>query len=303
MEVVVRRGAQRDAILFSAGDNQKFDHQGERRTNADKHRAIGMLLEDEEWSKWPNTRIAAHCGVDEGTVRYQRWKLSELSSEMPRTNGVANVRGFDPNGDLTEPGSRVACTMRAQQGPLTSFTREPSVIYMPHFEVGAIVERDGKTRHADLTLDVDTYLQTYRPCSLSLKVNGSQLQSAGGPLLRFADRPQDAPIIHLNGPLSIRLQMENGLLFVPISYDADGPQRRRWYEEHPPKYEERKLVRGEGSSLFAQLGTPGLGRGTFVAVAAGAVPEDVHAVAEIAFPTKDSKKPPIITRVVLKQRC
>jgi hypothetical protein len=233
------------------------------------------------------------------------WLVLDLASEPTEANGAKNILYVDRkgNGDLTEADNRVTCTMREQQGYITSFTRKPSVIYKPHFEVGAIVERDGKTRHTDLTLEVGEYLQTYRPCSLSLKVNGSQLQLAGGQLLRFADRPQDAPIIHFNGPLAIRLQMDTGVLFVPINYDDDGPKRRQWYDEHPPKYEERKLIRGETSSIYAQLGTPGLGRGTFVALSAGAVPERVHPVAEIAFPAKDPKKEPIISRVVLKQRC
>ena len=233
------------------------------------------------------------------------WLVLDLVSEPWEADGAKNALYVDRNGngDLTDPGARVACTMCKRPGPLTSFCPEPGVTYVPQFKVGAVVERDGKTRHADLTLEVDSYVQDYRPCSLSLKVKGTEVQSAGGSLLRFADRPQDAPIIHFNGPLTIRLQMDTGVLFVPISYDKDGPKRRRWYDEHPPKYEERKLIRGETSALYAQLGTPGLGRGTFVAFSAGAVPEDAHPVAEIAFPTNDSKKPPIISRVVLRQRC
>lgn len=233
------------------------------------------------------------------------WLVLDLVSEPSEANGAKNALYVDRNGngDLTEPGERINCTMQERQGYRTSFSPKPYVTYVPQFKVGAIVERDGKTRHADLTLEVGSYTQDYRPCSLSLKVNGSEMQSAGGQLLRFADRPQDAPIVHFNGPLSLRLQMETGVLHVPISYDDDSPKRRRWYDDHPPKPKERKLIRGESSSLYAQLGTQGLGRGTFVALSAGAVPEDVHPVAEIEFPTKDSKKPPIISRVVLKQRC
>jgi RNA polymerase sigma factor (sigma-70 family) len=232
------------------------------------------------------------------------WLVLDLVSKPSEADAAKNALYVDRkgNGDLTEPGARVACTMRAQQGYITSFTRKPYVTYVPHFEVGAIVERDGKTRHADLTLDVGTYVQDYRPCSLSMKVNGSRLHSAGGQLLRFADRPQDAPIIHFNGPLTMRVNMETGVLHVPISYDDDSPERRRWIEEHPPSYEERKLIRGGSSSLYAQLGTQGLGRGTFVALSADVVPENVHPVAEIEFPTKDPKKPPLISRVVVKQR-
>ncbi len=61
-------------------------------------------------------------------------------------------------------------------------------------------------------------------------------------------------------------------------------------------------MRGGSSSLCAELGTQGLGRGTFVALSADVVPQNVHPVAEIEFPTKDPKKPPLISRLVLKQR-
>jgi hypothetical protein len=233
------------------------------------------------------------------------WLVLDLVSEPSEANGAKNSLYVDRNGngDLTEPGKRVICTMREQQGLQASFSRKPYVIYIPHFKIGAIVERDGKTRHADLTLDVGQYVQDYRPCSLALDVNGRGMQSAGGQLLRFADRPQDAPIIHFNGPLTLRIQQETAVLHVPINYEDDSPKRRRWYDEHPPRYEERKLMRGESSSLYAQLGTQGIGRGTFVALSAGAVPENVHPVAEIEFSTNDPKKPPLISRVVLKQRC
>jgi hypothetical protein len=233
------------------------------------------------------------------------WLVLDLVAEPWEANGAKNFLYVDRNGngDLTEPGERVLCTMLERQGYVTSFSPKPHVTQVPQFKVGAIVERDGKTRHTDLTLEVGSYVQDYRPCSLSLKVNTREMQSAGGQLLRFADRPQDAPIIHFNGPLTLRVCMETGVLHVPISYDVDSPKRRRWYDEHPPTYEERKLIRGESCSLYAQLGTQGLGRGTFAALSAGAVPEDVHPEAEITYSTKDPKKPPIVARVTLKQRC
>jgi hypothetical protein len=233
------------------------------------------------------------------------WLVLDLVSKPWEADGANNALYVDRNGngDLTEPGARVACTMCERQGYRTSFSPKPYVTYVPQFKVGTVVERDGKTRHADLTLEVGSYVQDYRPCSLSLKVNGTQVESAGGPLLRFADRAQDAPIIHFNGPLTVRLQMEAPALHVPISYEDDSPKRRRWYDEHPPKYEERKLIRGESSSLYAQLGTQGLGRGTFAALSAGAAPEDVQPVAEITYSTRDPKRPPIVARMMLKQRC
>jgi N6-adenosine-specific RNA methylase IME4 len=56
----VEKGTQRDAILFSVGANA--DH-GLRRTNADKRRAVGILLADTEWAKRSDRWIAEKCGV------------------------------------------------------------------------------------------------------------------------------------------------------------------------------------------------------------------------------------------------
>lgn len=56
----VKSGTQRDAILFASGANAAH---GLRRTNADKRRAVLILLEDAEWSQWSDRKIARHCGV------------------------------------------------------------------------------------------------------------------------------------------------------------------------------------------------------------------------------------------------
>jgi hypothetical protein len=232
------------------------------------------------------------------------WLALDLVSEPWESRGEGNVLYVDRNGngDLTEPGERVECTMR-EQAFIVSFSPKPAISYSPHFEIGDIVERDGNTRHAALTLDVGSPVQDYRPCSLSLKINERDTQWAGGQLLRFADRPEDAPIIHFNGPLDFRVSMESGVWFVPISYDENSPDRRRWYDEHPPQPEMRKLIRGESSAIYVQLGTRGLGRGTFAALSAGAVPDDLHPTAIIEFAHKDPKEPPIRLRCVLKHRC
>ena len=38
------------------------DH-GKRRSNADKRRAVEMMLKDSEWGKWSDREIAAKCAV------------------------------------------------------------------------------------------------------------------------------------------------------------------------------------------------------------------------------------------------
>ena len=58
----IRQGTQRDAILYSVGANASH---GLRRTNADKRKALLIMLEDEEWSQWSTREIARQCGVSE----------------------------------------------------------------------------------------------------------------------------------------------------------------------------------------------------------------------------------------------
>ena len=53
-------GTLRDAILYSLSANSKH---GLRRSNADKKKAVKTLLDDPEWSMWPQAKIAETCGV------------------------------------------------------------------------------------------------------------------------------------------------------------------------------------------------------------------------------------------------
>jgi hypothetical protein len=62
----VRQGTKRDAILFAVGCNGTH---GLPRTNADKHKAVLMLLEDEKWRAWTNVQIAKACCVSDMTVK------------------------------------------------------------------------------------------------------------------------------------------------------------------------------------------------------------------------------------------
>jgi hypothetical protein len=60
IEAEINQGTRRDAILHSVGANSAH---GLRRTNGDKQRSVMTLLNDEEWSQWPQTKIAQACGV------------------------------------------------------------------------------------------------------------------------------------------------------------------------------------------------------------------------------------------------
>jgi hypothetical protein len=82
VEVDLRRGTRRDAILFSVGANA--DH-GLRRSPDDKRRAVLMLLEDPEWSSWSDRAIAEQCRVAHSFVAKVRAKSTGLETSGMRT--------------------------------------------------------------------------------------------------------------------------------------------------------------------------------------------------------------------------
>lgn len=93
-------GTQRAAVLYAAGANT--DH-GLRRTNADKRRAIEMLLADEEWRTWSDRAIADHAGVSDKTVAAVRLAIfgnsEDASVRKVERNGVVYQQQTDRIGD------------------------------------------------------------------------------------------------------------------------------------------------------------------------------------------------------------
>ena len=78
--VDVRQGTVRDAVLFSVGANATH---GLRRSNADKRRAVEVLLRDEQWRTWSDREIARVCGVTDPFVGKVRAGLQTVSSPTP----------------------------------------------------------------------------------------------------------------------------------------------------------------------------------------------------------------------------
>ena len=71
----IRQGTRRDAILFACGANSEH---GLRRTNADKRKAVTLLLQDEEWSA---RKIAERCAVSPGFVDEVKRSLPTVGSD------------------------------------------------------------------------------------------------------------------------------------------------------------------------------------------------------------------------------
>jgi hypothetical protein len=108
------------------------------------------------------------------------------------------------------------------------------------------------------------------PKNISYIINGD-----GSGMLLFADKAQDAPIIHLNGPFTLALQ-----------------------------HRKQHLVVGEKQMLQIGVGPQGVGPGTFAFVLyPNTIPADVYPEAEITFPAKSAGIKPVQRKYTLKQRC
>lgn len=164
------------------------------------------------------------------------------------------------NGDLTEQGERLAIHSDL----------------LPHhvFHAKNLADKDGKVKVTGLLL---TRFDNLTRNQIAVSFEGKRRQYVGtGPEgdLQFADRPQEAPVIHFGGPLTLRLSR-------PLELAAGNTAQE----------------------LYVEVGTPGLGKGTFAALAYEAVTKDVHPVAVIEFPSKKSGGKPVPVRVELTSRC
>lgn len=82
----IHEGTKREAILYSAGVNGAH---GIRPTNADKRKAVLILLNDEEWANWSDNQIAKHCKVTQPFVSKIRKEVITVITHT-QSNGNEN---------------------------------------------------------------------------------------------------------------------------------------------------------------------------------------------------------------------
>jgi hypothetical protein len=146
------------------------------------------------------------------------------------------------------------------------------------FEASEITELAGKAKYAHLRLkqfDLPDRGEE-RLSMISLEVR-DKLRQYG--IVQFADRPEVAPLLHFDGPLTMGLT------------DPD----------------KQVLERGDtGSQITAWIGTPSPAkqRGATVYLEhSQGIPSDIHPIASIEFPNQNPQGNPITIRAVLNQRC
>jgi hypothetical protein len=190
------------------------------------------------------------------------------------------------NSDLTEEGEKVAANKRDDSDGYT-------------FKVGDV--RDGALLHKNLTVFVSLLANLREPdesikaivakdskacgCSLSQEVEmpgwkgvaGRVLHLAGADvngMLQFADRPQDAPVVHFGGPWQVTCSNRH------------------------------RLTAGRETDVVLRVGTPGNGPGatSFIGYD-GVIPEKVYPTLEIVYPPKRPGDDPVRQRYEIRDRC
>jgi hypothetical protein len=203
------------------------------------------------------------------------------------------------NGDLTEAGEKVAATKPKEGvvpeegefafeiGDITlggrthkavgvyvarlSRYQAPSIANRP--DVKAALAKDAKAPVAIIRADVDV------PGLKGGGIGGRLSFMAGfidlNGVLQLAEKPADAPVVHLGGPLE-------------VSFYAELPTMR---------------VGREGEFVLV-VGTPGIGPGTFAMLAyLDTIPETTKPVAEVTYQTAKPGDAPLKEKYEIKERC
>jgi hypothetical protein len=239
---------------------------------------------------WPALAHATDLSKVDRTIRkepaYQgrpRYCLLALGPEAKTRiwlvlDGKALYVDRNDNGDLTEAGELV----RAEQaGPADVL----------QFRAGEVTEAGGKARHTGLT--VYQYLAPqfgHLVNTVGRRGRGGLGQTTNGESgFAFADTPGDAPVIHMNGPLALRA---HGAV---VEHRGVSSLREAPFQLHA----------GERvTQLHVQVGTPGLGQGTFAALAVEqGFPADLHPNAEVIAPSKADPGRTKTVKFELKGRC
>lgn len=181
IEAVVHDGGRREAMLHAVGANARH---GLRRTNADKRRAVELLLADAEWSRWSDRAIAEKCGVDHKTVGAIR---AGLTGEIPQcsTRHGADGRTTDTTRiGRTRPTTLDRVAERESHGPEIDF---PPGATAPANEDVALTD-DAQRSEQPVKNDTECVPAARR---------AAELEAAGATVVRLltalaVDRPVDA---------------------------------------------------------------------------------------------------------------
>jgi hypothetical protein len=191
------------------------------------------------------------------------------------------------NGDLTEPGEKVAATKLPGRDP----EKFDYIFNVGQVTVGGKMHKGLQVDCLRLPDEKDGLAKDPKAPAVWIAVDADVPGLKGGGLggrvsflagardltgvLQFADTPAKAPVVHLGGPLQ-------------VTFFAERPTLRI----------------GRENELVLVVGTPGIGPGTFAMVRyQDTIPESAKPVAEITYPPAKPGLPPVRQKYEIKDRC
>jgi hypothetical protein len=181
--------------------------------------------------------------------------------------------------------------------------REKSERQVPgSFRCGDIVPADGKARYRRLRVSGSP---EEGGMVVAINEGGKHVQTAGvdvNGFLVFADSPEQAPVVHFDGPLTMGLvpatEVTRSATLVKKG-DRTEVVRETTVRAILPRFERG----GKDADLRVAVGTVGQGKGTFAAIHHTGLASGIHPVAELEFPHQASPKGPIHITLALRNRC
>lgn len=194
------------------------------------------------------------------------------------------------NGDLTEAGEKVTAKKQdgADEGEYTFTAGDIHDGTRVHKVSVDVLKLDFLTNQYELAktflaknpkargyaVFAEMEMPGWKGTAIDGRVRQHALYLDANGLLQFADRPQDAPIIHFGGPWQITLY---------------GPQQ---------------LTVGRERDVVLGVGTAGAGPGTTAFIDyGGVIPADVYPTVEVTYPPKRQGEPLVREGYELMRRC
>jgi hypothetical protein len=194
------------------------------------------------------------------------------------------------NGDLTEPGAKIAAQKRKGRGEGEFTFTVPEIrvgerlhkklsvnvvqleTWADDEQVKAFLANNPKAIGYHLSIDMD--MPGRKGTAIGGRVSqGTFFLDVSG-VLQFADNPKNAPIVHLDGPLSVTL------------------------------FSKHKLTIDRDSEVTLGVGTRGVGPGTTAYIEyEGVIPEKLYPTLELTYPPAKPGAEPIREKIELKGRC
>ena len=214
----------------------------------------------------PEARERAWLVLDDKVIYLDRNGNGDLTEEGERLGEFDIIPRPEPNnptGEFREFVQVRDAKERARGAPILQSTTRYKCLIIDR----ALPKKDYVARTPAAREQLARMRQGFVRVCLAVDGEGGRMVQDGK--AAFARRPEDAPILWFDGPLTLAIPEDNSV----------------------------------SDELEVRVVTPGLGEGSVTVLQEDSVPEGAHPVATIVFPSKSSGGRPVTTTVRLDQRC